>query len=807
MDAEVAIGALSAALAVLGTVAAFLQLRRTPSSSVSTPPAAAVRGNRDSRGPLVVGDVPREPMSHLRRAELLAEVATVLATSRVCVLMGGRGVGKTHLAATYVRDQLRANVPRVVWVVADDVAAVVTSLADFARQAGAVDEVVDTEPAARTALRWLENEPERSVIVFDNALDADTIARWMPQRGNVHTLVTTTNQEFAVFGVTVHVEVFTPAQAVTFLCSRAGLDDPGAAALVARELGQLPLALAQAGAVIRRHRWSFAEYLAGFRSMPLRSLLPRVPGDDYPRTLEEATLLSVNEVEDSDPNGLVRRLIDLMAVLSEAGVRRDLLRDLHTEPASVDEALGGLANASVVGFDVTGTRVAMHRLTRQVVLARARAEGRIRDVVRDALTLLTRATEAQPASGVDLVDHIAEVWAETQTVLVSDGEDDEMCGELLRLRRWSVERLTSMGELSRAVATGITVFTEHRALAPSDDESIALARRALMDAYVTADRPSEAVPYAEQALADRIRLAGHDHPSTVSARNLLGYCCECGGQLDRALTIHRYNLVESIRVCGEDAPSTMGARINLASTYRSMGDLVKAVPLFEENLAENLRVYGPDHGSTINARGELARSYVRTGRADEGVRLHEENATLETDAQRADVHLSWWPQYRAAAYSAASRHDEAIDQLRALVRRMAGVLPHDNPQAIRLRLFLARALLAGRRHTEALALFERTVVDRERVLGIDHPSSLNARRNLGVALATTGRRRRARLILSAVVSDYTRVLGPEHPYTRTAQANIASLPKSRGFVWGRRRRVLHLFRVGGSTVDRGGPLA
>ncbi|MEU5674740.1 FxSxx-COOH system tetratricopeptide repeat protein [Micromonospora sp. NPDC047753] len=784
MDAEVAIGALSAALAVLGTVAAFLQLRRTPAASVSLPPALAVTGNQDSRRPLVVGDVPREPVSHMCREELLAEVSTVLAKSRVCVLIGGRGVGKTHLAATYVRDQLCVDVARVLWIVADDVAAVITSLADFARQAGAVDEVVDTEPAARTALRWLENESERSVIVFDNALDADAIARWMPQRGNAHVLITTTNQDFIVFGVTVHVDVFTPAQAVTFLCSRASLDDPGAAAMVARELGQLPLALAQAGAVIRRHRWSFAEYLAGFRSMPLRSLLPRVPGDNYPRTLEEATLLSVSEVEHSDPNGLVRRLIDLMAVLSEAGVRRDLLRTLRVEPASVDEALGGLANASVVGFDVSGKQVAMHRLTRQVMLARARTEGRIRDTVQDALTLLTPATEAQPAPGVDVVDHIAEVWAEARTVLASDGEDDDIWAELLRLRRWSVKRLVDMGEFSRAVAVGLTVFSEHRALAPSDDECIALARRALIDAYVTADHENEAVSYAEEALADRVRLAGLDHPATVGARNLLGYCCECAGQLDRALTIHRYNLGESIRVCGPDAPSTMRARINLASTYRSMGDLARAVPLFEENLAENLRVYGPDHASTINARGELARSYVRTGRAVEGVQLHEENAAFETDEQRADIHLTWWPQYRAAAYSAAGRHAEAIEQLRALVQRVDDVLPRDNPRAIRLRLFLARALLAGRRHTEALALFERTVVDRGRVLGIDHPSSLNARRNLGLALATTGRRRRARAVLSAVVSDYTRVLGSEHPYTRTARSDITSLPKSRGFVWG-----------------------
>jgi hypothetical protein len=156
---------------------------------------------------LVIGDVPREPLSHTRRDELLTGLGRALAAGGVCALVGGRGVGKTHLAATYVRDRLGGGVARVLWIVADEATAVVTSLADLARRAGVVDEVVDTEPTARTALRWLEQEPEPSLIVLDNAIDPDAIAPWLPRRGNAQVVITTTNDHWLFYSVKIYEQI------------------------------------------------------------------------------------------------------------------------------------------------------------------------------------------------------------------------------------------------------------------------------------------------------------------------------------------------------------------------------------------------------------------------------------------------------------------------------------------------------------------------------------------------------------------------------------------------------------------------
>ena len=83
---------------------------------------------------------------------------------------------------------------------------------------------------------------------------------------------------------------------------RAGRRD-GADA-VAQELGDLPLGLAQAAATIARQRLTYGQYLQRLREVPVRELLGRSPGEDYPHATAAALLLSVQATEASDPTGL-----------------------------------------------------------------------------------------------------------------------------------------------------------------------------------------------------------------------------------------------------------------------------------------------------------------------------------------------------------------------------------------------------------------------------------------------------------------------------------------------------------------------
>jgi hypothetical protein len=131
----------------------------------------------------------------------------------------------------------------------------------------------------------------------------------------------------------VDVNLFTSTEATTYLRARTGLRDDAGAAQVAEHLGQLPLALAQAAAVIgpgRRYP-TYQTYLDRLAHVDVGELLPRASGDPYPHGAAEAVLLALDDLNTADPGGPARRLLDHLAVLAPTGADASLLRHLTAD--------------------------------------------------------------------------------------------------------------------------------------------------------------------------------------------------------------------------------------------------------------------------------------------------------------------------------------------------------------------------------------------------------------------------------------------------------------------------------------------
>ena len=94
----------------------------------------------------------------------------------------------------------------------------------------------------------------------------------------------------------------------------------------------------------------------------------------------------------------------------------------------------------------------------------------------------------------------------------------------------------------------------------------------------------------------------------------------CGFQFRavEAIPLHEQTLADRERVLGPDHPSTLGSRNNLAVTYVSAGRAAEAIPLQEQTLAALERVLSPDHPDTLQSRDNLAITYMRAGRAGRG---------------------------------------------------------------------------------------------------------------------------------------------------------------------------------------------
>src|SRR5215204_1927017 len=176
--------------------------------------------------------------------------------------MGLGGVGKTQLAVEYAyRHAWDYQV--VWWIPADQPVLVRSALAALAPRLGltgiAPERVEDAVRAVLESLR--RGDPySRWLLIFDNADQPETIRDLMPN-GPGDVLVTSRNHRWQSLVDTVEVDVFTRRESLEFLKRRVPGGDERGSGRLAEELGDLPLALEQAGALQAETGMSAAEYL------------------------------------------------------------------------------------------------------------------------------------------------------------------------------------------------------------------------------------------------------------------------------------------------------------------------------------------------------------------------------------------------------------------------------------------------------------------------------------------------------------------------------------------------------------------
>jgi tetratricopeptide (TPR) repeat protein len=511
--------------------------------------------------------------------------------------------------------------------------------------------------------------------VFDNATDAELLRRYLPAAGKAQVIITSTHHDITSLGEPVNVDVFTEPEGLAFLSRRTGLDDAAGARAVGEEVGWLPLALAQAAAVIASQRLDYATYL-GRLQLRVEGLLRPIEASGYPYGTAAVILLSLGDVATGDDTGACADVMALLAVLSAGGVRRALVHAAvksripeENQPASwlpdevADRALARLAGASLLTFTVDGTAVTAHRLVTRVIRDQLAATGRLADVCQVAARLLDAQATAlspswheDPAAARDLIEQITALHQSSAQC----PDADRRAPVMVPPRVWAVWLLNQLG-----------------------------------------DNPDRAIQIGEPLLADSLRILGLGHALTLSARNDLAHAYYYAGRTKDSIRLYRRNLAERERLLGPDDPDhpdILASRGNLATAYLQAGQTGAAIILHERNLADRERTLGPDHRDLLSTRFNLARAYAQAERTDDAIAMFERTLaecerTLPTDHVNTLL---------------------ACDNLASTYRR-AGRTP------------------------EAITLHERALAARSRILGADHPHTLASRNHLAAAYRAAGR--------------------------------------------------------------------
>jgi tetratricopeptide (TPR) repeat protein len=567
-------------------LAGVKETRAKPSAAPGFPGAAAPEAPRfpGSMPPIWNVPHPRNP-NFTGREQLLADLRKSLQegkTAALTALYGLGGVGKTQLALEYAY-RFAADYDLVWWVRAEDPEARAANYAGLAGALGLPErEAVEQEVRVDAVRRSLEHR-DKWLLIFDNAGEVQDLQDYRPRGGGGHVLITSRNPVWREAARPLDIRVWEPPESVNFLLKRTGreenpsAEDKAAAAELARELGDLPLALEQAGAYIEECGGSIAHYLELFKAQR-RELLGQGQGTpDYPESVATTWELSFQKVKQQAP--AAADLLNLCAFLAPDDIPRELLAQGAAElpkglarvikdPLALDKALAALRRYALM--EIAADALAVHRLVQAV--ARDRLGKRAREKWAGAAVALVNATLSED------VDTNLETWP------------------------WYARLLPqALAAAGQAEALGAARPAAGRVL---NQVGFYLQIRAEFQAAKSA--------YGRALALDEAAF-GPNHPQVAIRVNNLGRVLQDLGDLQGAKAYMERALGIDEAAFGPKHPKVAIRVNNLGSVLRDLGDLAGARAHLERALGICRQFLGEEHPKTQIVKGNLARLPAESG--------------------------------------------------------------------------------------------------------------------------------------------------------------------------------------------------
>ncbi|AGS72099.1 tetratricopeptide repeat protein [Streptomyces collinus] len=698
------------------------------------------------------------------------------------------GVGKTALALHYAHHHIHlGDYSLVWWIDAMSPNSIEQSLATLAERlvpgwaAGA-------ESASRVAwaLQWLTWHPGW-LLVYDNVENPRDLSPYTGALHGGHHLATSRRTTgWPDHAPTLALGILGADDATNLLCRLAfkggstTARERADAAVLAAELGFLPLALKQAGAYLCQNRGISID---AYRRRLQTNMREAADGIDAERTVARVWHVTLDALRKADP--LAVSLLEVAAWLAPENIPHSLLTPSDSPPHQIAKAIGTLAAYSMVTD--SGTTVTLHRLVQTVLrtatprhwwskawrrrLPRGRAQAE-----RALLRALSSPTSQETADEIrwdSLTPHLVALAATTPA-----GHPAAI--PLVNAYSIAAHRLHQQSHTARAIPLLLTIVAQRKQSLGDTHPHTLTSRNDLALAYQDAGDLDRAIPLLQTTLAQRERTLGDAASDTLTSRNDLALAYQDAGDLDRAIPLLQTTLAEREHSLGNAHPDVLTSRNNLALAYQDAGDLDRAIPLLQIVLAQREHSLGNAHPHALASRNDLALAYQDSGDLDRAIPLLQ-TTLAERERILGDTHPHALASRNdlALAYQDAGDLDRAIPLLQTTLAERERILGDTHPHALTSRNNLALAYQDAGHLDRAIPLLQTTLAERERILGDTHPHTLTSRNNLALAYQDAGHLDRAIPLYQAALTQREQVLGDAHPDTVASRNNLASAVKLR----------------------------
>lgn len=493
-----------------------------------------------------------------------------------------------------------------------------------------------------------------------------------------HVLITSHNSKWDGMAGSFCLRVLERSEAAEFLRRRTGRPADAAAATLAQALGDLPLALEQAAALIEQTGISCGEYLARFESHWAELLESGRRSGDYPDVVAMSWELACREVELANSNGAA--LLKVLSYLAPAPIPWSLLRkavaalpvplsSTFTSPRGLDDTVAMLdrfallaANEDAIFVHHSVASLSRDRLPEEqrhnwceVALEMMQRTfrfdpdaisswGECGETLPHALAAAGHAEAAgrAPAMGAGLLNSIGEY-------LLNVGQYDQARSVLRRALALSDKAYDSNDPRRSAVANNLgrvlKRLGEHEQARAQFETALVLDQSAygvshphvaeVVNNYGTVLHSTGDVQTAlkqfEWALEICREHFGSEHPKVATVINNIGYALASLGDLDGAIDHFTRALGIAEAACGADHPLVATIRTNLGTSLRLKGEPQAALGHLESAAAISESVLGGAHPELARALSHLAALHQQQGDLQKA-REHFQRA-LEIDEQ------------------------------------------------------------------------------------------------------------------------------------------------------------------------------